>query len=178
MRGKMETMDLDKIREKLCLETQDRDFVDGHVMPVIQGLVEALGQLHMASQEMAESHHDLMRVVPDPGARALSAEYHIAEVLIRMEFRKPTEWNYLSAFSATPQEIHDILKSGLSEPVYRNYQQAIGKKIVAEVVKELIDDQDPDTHSGSSVFPCKECYVIDAAREIDPGKYPSEVVRP
>lgn len=169
-----DTLDLYKIRKKLRLETHDVDFVDNHVMPVIQGLVEAMGHLYTAAKELAESHHALMMDAPDPGAAAGAAEFNITQALVRLEFRKPADWNYLNQFSATPTEIDYILRCGLSKEVYLNYQQEIGKRAVAEASRELYglcEERMGNVGEG----------WIEAAQQIDPneggGPYPSEIIR-
>jgi hypothetical protein len=155
------------------------DSVVGPLLDLVFRMKEAMGALAKSHQEFIDewARHDA-------DASTLEAQ-HVAKSLIReVEVKEPADWDYVRRFSATPSEIHDILRSGLHPNVYLAYQQAIGKKIVAEAAEDL-------RKHGEESFPAAQRMqlveygamfemVLRCADRVERygGPYPTEVVDP
>jgi hypothetical protein len=98
------------------------EVMDSVVGPILELMAEMQALLVRANRELGEMALDL----PD----GPSAEYHmlsceIARLEAKSRMQQPADWDYVRRFSATPHEIHDILRSGLHPKVLKAYVDAV-----------------------------------------------------
>lgn len=109
-------------------------------MDVVGPILELVWKMKDLLERSTTVINGLSQQVDDPGPYAQEILSEIWDLITKkIEMQEPADWDYVRRFSATPNEIHDILRSGLSEPVHLAYQQAIGGKITAEVAERLRD---------------------------------------
>ncbi len=106
------------------------------VMPQVEPLLNALDEVATAADRLNRSHAHLVQDSPDPGSEAMGAEWEMTRILRKLQYFEPHDWTYISRFSAMPQEIHKVLKDGLCEDTYLNYQRFIGEKALEDVLKD------------------------------------------
>lgn len=144
-------------------------------MSVVGPLLELVFEMKGALESLAKSHKEFIEEWARHDADASTLEVqHVAESLVReVEIEEPADWPYLNQFSATPNEIHDILRHGLHPNVHLAYQQALGRAIVQQAAEDVLDIEHheydlPGSQSGRQ----------QAAAKIRSGVYPKEVVHP
>lgn len=145
--------DLGQIREKIRQELSGyghdtQECLDQDIMPIIEGLVNALNEVCTAATELSKSHRQFIDESSLPDASTLEAQYVMDSVLGKVQHSAPHDWTYISRFSATPNEIHQVLKGGLAEDVYLAYQREIGERVVAEAT-------DIDSRRGGGPWPAR-----------------------
>lgn len=146
-------------------------------LSVIEPLLNALDEVGSAADRITKSHAHFVQDSSDPGSESLAAEWEMVRILKKLQHFEPHDWTYISRFSATPQEIHKILKTGLCEDVYLNYQRFIVEPAVSEVaaeVREMADRHNKGTVTGSA--------SKSVADYIDPkqggGRWPGKLIDP
>lgn len=95
------------------------------VMPQVEPLLNALDEVATAADRITKSHECFVEEYAHPGAEAKGAQWEMERLLRKLRYFEPHDWTYISRFSATPHEIHKILKDGLCEDTYLNYQRFI-----------------------------------------------------
>lgn len=96
-------------------------------MRVLEPLLNLIDEVASAAERITKSHAHFVQDSSDPGSEAIAAEWEMSRILGKLRYFEPHDWTYISRFSATPSEIHKILKDGLCEDVYLNYQRFIGE---------------------------------------------------
>jgi len=140
-------------------------------MSVVGPILELVWEMKDLLERSTTVINGLSQQVDDPGPYAQEILSEIWNLITKkIEMQEPADWDYVRRFSATPNEIHDILRSGLHPKVYLAYQQAIGKAVQRQAAEEIL--QNPyDLHSAT-----------DAASRIDRDTsgliLPREVVDP
>jgi hypothetical protein len=106
--------------------------VVGPILEMVWSLNELLKRSRAAMDDMAQD------VDGGPSAEYHALSWELGEAIRQVDVEEPTDWDYVNRFSATPSEIHDILRRGLHPNVHLAYQQAIGKKIVDEAAEDIL----------------------------------------
>jgi hypothetical protein len=147
------------------------------VMPQVEPLLNALDEVATAAERITKSHECFVEEYAHPGAEAKGAQWEMERLLKKLRYFEPHDWTYISRFSATPHEIHRILKDGLCEDTYLNYQRFIVEPAVSEVAKEVRDLADrfnPGSVTGAA--------QKGAADYFDPkqggGRWPASLINP
>lgn len=161
-------------------DLEDTQAVLRGLMRVVEPLLNALDELGSAADRLNKTHADLVQDSPDPGSEALAAEWEMTRLLRRLQYFEPHDWTYISRFSATPQEIHRILKEGLCEDVYLNYQRFIAEPAVHEACEDL-RERTGEIFKDEKWDPYKRL-ITKAVNYMDPahggGRYPAELLNP
>lgn len=153
------------------------------VGPILDKVSEMKDLLERAIRLLGEWSQDLE---DGPGPEFDEILSEVGSMNAKLYVQEPADWDYVRRFSATPNEIHDILRSGLHPNVYLAYQQAIGKEIVAEVAEEIRETGEKSFSGEDLLFdPVKRAMyemVLRSADRVDPekgaGPYPKNVVEP
>lgn len=175
----------DKLRELLSQELVQAWFGSGSnafhdaltpaaaakaAMKVFEPLLNALDEVATAADRITKSHAHFVQDSQDPGSEAIAAEWEMTRILRKLQYFEPHDWTYISRFSATPHEIHKVLKDGLCEDTYLNYQRFICEPAVHEAANDIRSSR-YDVHTAD-----------DAAAHIDPemggGRYPAKLINP
>jgi hypothetical protein len=92
-------------------------------MNVVGPILEVLFQLVETAKEMAKSHKEFIDewARHDVDAHTQEVQYVMESLIGKVEVQEPADWAYLSQFSATPSEIHNILRVGLHPNVLKNF---------------------------------------------------------
>jgi hypothetical protein len=96
------------------------DSVVGPLLDLVwemKGLLEEAGTMLRGLEDQAEEFDQ-------PHVWALRDEI-TKLVVTKVEMDEPADWDYVRRFSATPNEIHDILRSGLHPNVLKAYVDAV-----------------------------------------------------
>ena len=113
-----------------------------------------------------------------PGSEALRAEWEMVRILRKLDYFEPHDWTYISRFSATPSEVHKILKDGLCEDVYLNYQQFIAEA----ALRQALDEQHERVEAESAEPGCWHDGAHSVIKQLDPAKdgsrFPYEMIDP
>lgn len=127
-------------------------------MEVVGPVLELLFRLAETAHQMAKSHKEFIDewARHDVDAHTQEIQYVMERLLEQIKVKEPADWGYVSRFSATPNEIHDLLREGLHPDVHLNYQQAIGRAIQRQAAEEIREAR-YDVHTAE-----------DAAARIDP----------
>lgn len=153
---------------------------------VLEPLLNALDEVATAADRITKSHEHFVQDSSDPGSEAMGAEWEMRRILKKLQYFEPHDWTYISRFSATPQEIHKILKDGLCEDTYLNYQRFICEPAVHEAAEELRQQNDKafsqEDLLHSPVKHAMHHMVMKGADYIDParggGRWPASLINP
>lgn len=162
-------------------DLEDTQAVLRGLMRVVEPLLNALDELGSAADRLNKTHADLVQDSPDPGSEALAAEWEMTRLLRRLQYFEPHDWTYISRFSATPQEVHRILKDGLCEDVYLNYQRFIAEAALDEVLKRE-HERVNSGEDGNGEPGCWHDGANDVIKHLDPAKegfrFPADLINP
>jgi hypothetical protein len=92
------------------------------VGPVLDKVWEMKDLLERAIRLLGEWAQDL-EDGPGPEFDAFLSE--VGPLMAKLRVQEPADWDYVRRFSATPNEIHDILRSGLHPNVLKAYVDAV-----------------------------------------------------
>jgi hypothetical protein len=156
------------------------------VMPQVEPLLNALDEVATAAERITSSHECFVEEYAHPGAEAMGAQWEMRRLLKKLRYFEPHDWTYISRFSATPHEIHKILKTGLCEDTYLNYQRFICEPAVHEAAEDLRRENDKVYSREDLLFsPEKQAMhhvVQKGADYIDPerggGRWPASLINP
>jgi len=145
---------------------------------VFEPLLNALDEVATAADRLNKTHADLVQDSPDPGSEALAAEWEMTRLLKKLRYFEPHDWTYISRFSATPSEVHKILKDGLCEDVYLNYQ-----RFICEVaLNGVLDEQHERVEAESGEPGCWHDGAHSVIKLLDPAKegfrFPADLINP
>lgn len=155
-------------------------------MTVVGPILELFFRLAETARELAKSHKEFIEDSSQPDAHTLEVQYVMESLLGQIEVKEPADWNYVSRFSATPSEIHDILRSGLHPKVYLAYQQALARPILRQAAEEVLRKGEEGLPAEERLFSPEHAAMFEMVRRsadlINPDSsgptLPNEVVTP
>lgn len=147
-------------------------------MEVMEPLLNALDEIATAADRLTKSHAHFVQDSSDPGSEALGAEWEMVRLLRKIKYFEPHDWTYISRFSATPQEIHKVLKDGLCEDTYLNYQRFICEA----ALNVSLDEQHVRVEAESGEPGCWHDGANNVIKYLDPKRegyrFPADLINP
>lgn len=147
------------------------------VGPILEKLWEMKGLMEQALKLMGDWVQD---GEAGGGPEFDSFLTEVGRLMAQLRVQEPADWDYVRRFSATPNEIHDILKSGLHPNVHLNYQQSIVKRALEEISEAVLADgkeKHDRSYSDNRIF-----YWVGTKNAVEfiekTGPWPKDVVNP
>lgn len=152
---------------------------------VLEPLLNALDEVATAAERITKSHECFVEDTSDPAAEAMAAQWEMRRILKKLQYFEPHDWTYISRFSATPHEIHKILKDGLCEDTYLNYQRFICEEALSGVLAEQREHVEGENCAWPSLSGEPGCWHDGAhsvIKKLDPAKegfrFPASLINP